>query len=275
MPRFLAIFALILLVACSKPKPPAVPLDTAYPVRGTVVLVQPERKTVRVAHEEIVGFMEAMTMEFDVRSADEIAALQPGDIIAGTLHVSETRTELSGIVKTGHTVPPKPFVQAGAPKPGAELPDATLMNDSGTAFRISGLRGKAIVLTFIYTRCPLPDFCPRMNNHFAVAVREFPSERCVWLSITIDPANDTPKVLAEYARQFDPRPAQWQFVTGEPIEIAKVAAFSGLQLRKAGAQLDHNLQTLVVDPEGKVTKVFTGNQWQPSEIVAELKRVLP
>lgn len=275
MPRFIAIVAFILLAACSKPKPPAAPAEKTYPVRGTVALVQPERKALRVAHEEIVGFMEAMTMEFDVATAAEIASLQPGDIITGTLHVSETRSELRGIVKTGHAEPPKPFVQAGAPKPGAGLPDATLLDDTGKSFRISGLRGKAVVLTFIYTRCPLPDYCPRMNNHFAAAIRDFPSERCAWLSITIDPANDTPQALTAYAKQFDPRPEQWKFVTGEPIEIAKVAAFSGLQLRKAGAQLDHNLQTLVVDPEGKVTKVFTGNQWQPGEIVAELKKILP
>lgn len=237
--------------------------------------MQPERKTVRVAHEEIAGFMEAMTMEFDVATPAEIAALQPGDVITGTLHVSETRSELRGIVKTGHAAPPKPFVQAGAPKPGAELPDSTLLDDTGKTFRISELRGKAIVLTFIYTRCPLPDYCPRMNSHFAAAIRDFPGERCAWLSITIDPANDTPQALTEYARQFDPRPPQWKFVTGEPVEIARVAAFSGLQLRKAGAQLDHNLQTLVVDPEGTVTKVFTGNQWLPGEIVAELKRIFP
>lgn len=235
---------------------------------------QPERKRLRLAHEEIVGFMEAMTMELDVVAASEIAALQPGDLITATLRVTDARTELTAITKVGHTAPPKEAAQLGVPQPGAEFPDAALIDDTGKPFRIADHRGKAIALTFIYTRCPLPDFCPRMNSHFAATMHELPDERCLWLSVTIDPTNDTPQLLAEFAKQFTARGERWKFATGPAEEVSRLATFAGLEIRAAGAQLDHNLRTLVIAPDGKVSKVFTGNQWQPSELAAEMKRVV-
>ena len=273
MPRLLSILVSLLLAACSRPAPKVTPVSQIYPVRGTVVSVAPEQKHLRLAHEDIPGFMEAMTMEFDVATSAEIAALLPGDIITGKLEVTETHTTLLAIQKVGHTAPPNPPVQAGAPAPGSLLPDATLLDDTGKLLRISDLRGKTLALTFIYTRCPLPDFCPRMNSHFATAARDLAGDNFRLLSLTIDPANDTPQILADYAKQFQPRPAQWRFLTGELPEVTRLATFAGLQIRKADAQLDHNLRTLIIAPDGTVAKTLSGNQWQPAELVAEMKRL--
>lgn len=228
----------------------------------------------RVAHDDIPGFMEKMTMEFEVSAGIDISAYEPGDMIAGKLLVTETHTKLSEIRKTGHGTLPKSPAQTGVPELGVQMPDALLTDDSGAPFRISDYRGKALAITFIYTRCPLPDYCPRMNSNFATTIRALADTRCQWLSVTIDPANDTPQLLADYAKQFSARDGRWKFATGSVEEVGKLAKFAGLEIRAAGAQIDHNLRTLVVGPDGKIAKVFTGNQWTPEELAVAMRRVL-
>ena len=242
---------------------------------GMVVGVNAAKDRLRVAHDDIPGFMEKMTMEFGVSAGTDISAFVPGDIIAGKLLVTETHTKLTEIRKTGHGTPPKAPAPSGVPEVGVEVPDVALTDDSGAAIRVSDYRGKALAITFIYTRCPLPDYCPRMNSNFATAIRDLADARCQWLSVTIDPANDTPQLLADYAKQFSARDGRWKFATGSVEEVSKLAKFAGLEIRAAaGAQIDHNLRTIVVAEDGKITKVFTGNQWKPEELVQEMKSAL-
>ncbi len=268
------ICALAILAACSRAPNPKQSPTQEYPVTGIVVrVVAPDK--LRVAHHAIPGFMEAMTMEFDIAKPSEIAALQPGDVIAGTLRVTETETKLADILKIGDGQPPAEPVQPGIPQPGTEIPDAALIDDQATPFQISAYRGKVLAVTFIYTRCPLPDYCPRMNGNFAASMRELADPRAAWLSITIDPANDTPQTLAQIAQQFTERGDRWRFATGTPAEVERLAQFAGLKIQAAGAQIDHNLRTLIIAPDGKIVKVFTGNQWKPSELTDAIKRALP
>ncbi len=275
--RFFCILLTILIFgACSRPPVPVAPVapaDSVYPVRGTVVSTDAARKSMRIAHEDIPGYMEAMTMEFRIATSSDAAEFKPGDVVTGTLKVSDSRSELAEVKKVGHSAAPVQPIIDGIPAVGSELPDAALIDDTGRAFRLSELRGKAVALTFIYTRCPLPDYCPRMNGNFAIAMAELPDERCAWLSITIDPANDSPRILAQSASQFQ-RTGRWKFATGSDVEITTLAKFSGLETRRDGLPLNHNLRTLVVAPDGKIAKVFTGNEWKPAELVAEMKRAL-
>ena len=263
-----------MLAACSRQARPVESGAQQYPVTGMVLGVNAAKDRLRVAHDEIPGFMEKMTMEFEVAPGTDLSAFAAGDIIAGKLVVSEKQTRLGEIRKTGQGMPPKIAAPRGIPEPGTALPNATLLGEDGAEIRLADYRGKVLAITFIYTRCPLPDYCPRMNSHFANTARDLADERCHWLSVTIDPANDTPQLLAEYGKQFPERKGRWKFATGTTEEVGKLAKFAGLEIRAAGAQLDHNLRTLVVGADGKLTKTFTGNQWTPAELAEEMRRAL-
>jgi protein SCO1 len=266
------LLAATILIACSRAPKAGTSGAKQYPVTGMVLGVNAAKDKLRVAHEEIPDFMEKMTMEFEV--TDDISALAPGDIIAAKLLVTETRTMLGEIRKTGRGTVPKTPAQTGVPAIGAELPDATLTTEDGTPIRLADYRGKVLAITFIYTRCPLPDYCPRMNSNFATAMRDLRDERCHWLSVTIDPANDTLQLLAEYTKQFPARNGRWKFATGSVEEVGKLAKFAGMEIRAAGAQLDHNLRTVVIGADGKTTKVLTGNEWKPEQLAQEMKSAL-
>jgi protein SCO1/2 len=155
------------------------------------------------------------------------------------------------------------------------LPDLALVAESGHAFRLGdALRGKTTALTFLFTRCPLPDYCPRLASHFAAVQRELAARApdAAWqlLSVTIDPAYDTPERLAAYAAQHGADATRWTFATGEVAALSELAACFGLTVSGEGAALSHNLRTAIVDADGRVQKVFPGNAWSPAELAAAL-----
>ena len=242
-----------------------------YEVRGVLQRADAGRGVAIVAHEEIPGYMEAMTMEFVAAQPSELAALEPGDVLTFRLTVGEAASRIEQVRNVGHTTPPAPPAAAGIPATGAPLPDVTLVNDAGRAFRLAEHRGAVLAITFIFTRCPLPDFCPRMNAHFATARAQLAVEKYRFFSVTIDPAHDTRERLAEFARPIRGESSHWEFATGELAEIHRLMAFAGLETRGEGAGLSHSLRTLVVDADGKIARVFVGNDWQPAELVAAMK----
>jgi protein SCO1 len=273
--HFLA--AAMLLAGCDQKAPPAATKLTpvTYDVRGVLHRVEAARGAAIIAHEEIPGYMEAMTMEFTAAAPPELDGLEPGDVVTFRLTVTENDSRIEKVKKVGRTTPPVPPVQSGMPLAGTPLPDVELLDDAGRTFRLADRKGTPLAITFIFTRCPLPDFCPRMNAHFAATLRDLASGSCHFLSVTIDPAHDTPARLAEYARKFRHDSDRWTFAGGEAAEIRKLAAFAGLETKGEGVAITHNLRTLVVDAGGRVTRVFAGNDWQPSELAAELKRAAP
>ena len=242
---------------------------------GVVQKVDAGRKKMVIAHEAIAGFMEAMTMEFDVADGETTAAFTPGDTIAFRLSVTDERSWIDQLRKTGHTdVAPL----SGSLPPGAPLPDCALVDQRGEAFRLGDFKGRALAFTFIFTRCPLPDFCPLMNRNLAAVQRDLSADpsRANWhlLSISIDPAYDTPMRLAEYARLYLGEAGQWTFATGEPTEIHKFGEAFGLTVARNGQQIDHTLRTVVVDAAGRVRKIFVGNGWQSGELLDEMRRAM-
>jgi len=158
---------------------------------------------------------------------------------------------------------------------GQMLPPYPLTNQLGQAFGLTDFKGEVLAFTFIYTRCPLPNFCPRMTSHFLEAQRLLRNEPAApkrWrlLTISFDPEHDTPAVLKAYAAQQGGDPERWLFATGAREELDALTEQFGLSYGRLGDTFDHNLRTVVVDPEGKIKRILIGNEWQPADLVAEI-----
>jgi protein SCO1/2 len=269
--------AAIAASACSR-TPPA----REYQLQGQILDIKPETSEVLVKHGDIKGFMPAMTMPYKVQDSKMLADKQPGDLITATLVVAETEAHLSKIDKTGHA----PVDTSGGPeitdtqilKPGEAVPATTLVDENNTARPLTSYKGHRVALTFMYTRCPQPDFCPLMDRNFVAIQNEIgktPGLGDVRLvSVSFDPANDTPAVLKTHAKDLKADPAVWHFVTASPDDIKGFSAAFGVTAvpsDESPAVLTHNLSTAVIDADGKLVKIRPGNMWTPADLIADLK----
>jgi protein SCO1/2 len=257
---------------------------SVYQVKGTVREVKAESKSVTIAHEEIPGYMEAMTMDFSVTNAAELANLRSGDVITFRMTVTADDGWIDQIRKTGATnaiaLPPEAFRRARYVEPvavGDPMPDYTFTNELGKVVRLSDFKGQAYALNFIFTRCPFPTFCPRQSKGFNEAqekLKSMPGGPTNWhfLSITIDPAYDTPARLKGYAATYHADPARWSFLTGDLEEITAIGEQVGLQFwrEKPDALPNHNVRTLVVDATGRIQWVTVQNEWETDVLVEQM-----
>jgi len=236
---------------------------------------------VTIAHEAIPGYMEAMTMPFTLDEEWVFDVLTSGSTIQATLVVDGGRSwiESPTVTQAGDASVSEADRPGVEPEPGTELPDFTLIDQDGEKIRLSQFRGQPVVLTFIYTRCPLPDYCPLMTKNFGeigqglLKAGGARAKNARLLSVTIDPAYDTPPVLKDYGKRFLPAGTtfrQWSYATGTDEEIRKITSFFGLSYWQENGQIIHGLRTIVVSPEGKVVRIFRGNDWRPEEVVALL-----
>ena len=250
-----------------------------YELTGQILAVRPERREVVIKHQDIKGFMPGMTMPFTVKDTSLLTGKQPGDLVTATLVVGQTEAHLSALTTTSHAAleAPPPAPVADVLSTGQAVADAALIDQDGKARPFSSFRKHRLALTFIYTRCPLPDFCPLMDRHFAsiqktIAERaEFSDVRLV--TVTLDPAFDRPAILKAYSRRRGADPAVWSFLTGEPAEVSRFATQFGLYVEhnpENPIDITHNLRTAVIDPQGRLVSVRSGNDWTPAELVAEL-----
>ena len=270
--------ALALLSACA-PRPEG----RRHELKGQVLAVSPERQEVVIRHEEIPGFMPAMTMPFSVKDKALLEGRAPGDIVLGTLVVTDTNAWLEGLTKTGFlalSAPPAP-VEPGGLRPNDLVPDAALVDQDGKARRFSDWRGHAIALTFVFTRCPLPDFCPALDRSFARLQEQVKADSALaakvrLLTVSFDPEHDTPAVLEKHASRLGADPALWVYLTGETAAVDAFGRHFGLSVEREGGEagLTHNLRTAVIDPLGRLARVWRGSDWAPDEVAAELRRVL-
>jgi protein SCO1/2 len=271
----LFLVALLCAAGCARP-----PQAREYELQGQILAIQPDRNEVTIRHDDIEGFMPGMTMPFKVREAELLAGKQPGDLVRATLVVGEVDAHLSTLTTTGHAALETPPAVSDAPRilaPGDAVADALLVREDGTPLPFSSLRGHRVAVTFIYTRCPLPEFCPLMDRHFA-AVQKTLSERpsladVRLLTVTFDPEFDTPAILAAHARRRGANAAVWHFATGEPEEVSRFASQFGVYVERnpqSAADITHNLITVVVDPDGRLVTRHTGNDWTPAQLVADL-----
>lgn len=290
--RALLIVALLSLAAasfsCRTQGDGASPNAKRYDLKGKVVAVDKAEKRVTVEHDEIDGYMGAMTMPFAVRKNDYWALdiLKPGDKMTATLVVDNGLSWIENIVITEESATGASET-AGAPqeaKPGDVVPDFSLINQDGKQIHLAQYRGRALLLTFIYTRCPLPDYCPLMSNNFAAIEKELKKNQALYdrthlLSISFDTEYDTPKVLKSYGGAYTENYTNetfqhWEFATGTSEEIRRIAGFFGLRYYNESNQIVHGLRTVIITPDGKVYKVYNQNDWKPEEVLRDLQATL-
>jgi protein SCO1 len=270
---------LILLVSCSKK-----PAGKRYELNGDVMAVDSAAHQITVAHEDIPGLMGSMTMPFLVASKDDwvFGKIEPGDKIHATLVLSD-HAQLEDINFTRQAPDTSDGTsQVRLPKPGDQVPDFALVNQMGKKVHLAQFHGKPVLLTFIYTRCPLPDFCPLMSSNFSQILKDLHQQPEVFskaqlLSISIDPEHDTPAVLKAYGERYvdniDPSFQHWTFATGTTDQVRQAANYFGLAYNGKTGQIVHNLSTVLVGADGKVVKVYVGNQWKPEEVAAEYAKL--
>ena len=274
MCRIAMVFTIILSVsACSR--------DKRYQFEGQVLAVDPARQEITVKHGDIGGFMPGMTMPFKVRDGRSLQGRKPGELIKATLVVTNSTGRLEDIVNIGEAPLTADAAHgvAGAPlEPGASVADAAFVDQSGRERRLSDWRGKTLAVTFVYTRCPLPDFCPLMDRNFAAIQQSLVSDqspgRIHLLSISFDPAFDSPKVLAAHAKKAGARPDAWTWLTGEKDSVDAFAAQFGVSIIRDDRpmqEIAHNLRTIVIDRSGRVVKIYNGNDWKVEELLATLR----
>ena len=258
--------------------------EKRYELKGKVVIVEPEKHLVTISHGDIKGYMPGMTMAFTVPNDSDFQMLSPNAEVTATLVVDGSHSWLENlfvVVKqdSGSAAVPPAAMQA---KEGDEVPDYVLVNQNAKEIRIRDYRGKALLLTFIYTRCPLPEFCTLMSDNFAEIDRKLGEDPQLYakthlLSISIDPAYDKPEVLRSYGAAHTERYenetfAHWEFAAGTEAQVKDIAQYFGLRYFPENDQIIHSLRTVIIAPDGKVVKVYNGNQWQPEEVIAELKK---
>jgi protein SCO1/2 len=279
---------LLLLAAGLAPACRRDPLPEAagrrYPIKGQVVEVDPAGRRVTLAHEEIPGFMPAMTMPFVVLEREQalLESMAAGDTVTAELVVADSRYWLESVVVAKAGVPlvgASPPAPAREPEPGDPVPDVALVDQDGRALRLSDYRGRALALTFVFTRCPMPEFCPFLMHGFARAHERLVADaalagRTALLTVSFDVEHDTPPVLRAYGRPFqktDPPFSHWWLATGPLEEIRRLAEALGLVFREEDRSFTHNLRTAVIGPDGKLRRLFRGNEWEPAALVDELR----
>jgi protein SCO1/2 len=249
-----------------------------------VLAVDPARREITIKHEDIRGFMPGMTMPFKVQEGTRLDGWTPGDLVDATLVVAEREAYLSSLRHTGHaplTEAPPVRPAMDLLNPGDTIPDVSLVDEHGQRHRVSEWRGTALAITFIYTRCPLPDFCPVMDRRFVEVQRQLSGDQTLstkvhLLSISFDPAFDTQDVLAAHAKTLGADPAMWNFLTGEAADVERFALRFGVSvIREGGAtEIVHNLRTAIVDGNGRLVRILSGTDWQAQELIAELRTAI-
>ena len=281
------LFASVLLISsCHRSKPQ---LITKYAFTGRIVSVDMGSRTANIDGDMIQGYMEAMVMAYRVKPDSVLGQLNPGDSISADLMVvqHDPRDEtvvpdywLENVKIIGHA-PQPPAAGPNAmhmPTPGEDVPDFTFTNQDGKRVSLSQYRGKVLLVTFIYTRCPFPDFCPRMSHNFAEIYKQLDSNpslaKTQLLSVSFDPQYDTPKVLRDYgfsmAQTHDASLfRRWQFAAPKADELPKIADFFALTVKPDGGTITHNLSTAVIGPDGKIVRWYHGGDWQVSDLIKD------
>jgi protein SCO1/2 len=283
--RIAALLYLTFAIGCDRSQTADAPARS-YQVRGIVRGFAPDRSTVSIQHEDIPGFMPSMIMPFSAKDQKEIADLKLGDGISFRMIVTEKDLLLDQVKKIQasevHVAQPGPTVASAARtaerlKEGEIVPFFTLTNQDGHRLTSENFRGHPYIVTFVFTRCPVPNFCPRMSHNFSDLQEAIKSDLNLTgarlLSITLDPAFDTPAILKQYGEHLQADFALWSFATGEPAQITALTQLFGVYVQPEGGTISHGLATALVGAEGSVIKIWRGNAWQPSEVIDELRKV--
>lgn len=283
----LAAFATLLLASCSEERAGSKSPDVAtqsYAVKGVVRELKPDGRTVTIRHEEIPGYMEAMTMPFHVRETNELHGIAAGDVVSFRLNVSDDASWIDQVKRTGNSSAsevPKPAAAASSVstnQPGAfgweNIPEFALTNEFGHPVRLRDLKGRAVAMTFFFTRCPLPEYCPRLSKNFQGVQAKFKAmsggpTNFILLSVSFDP-RDTPEVLRAYGRAYGYDSNHWSFITGRPEHIQELASGFGVNAKLEGGTYDHGFSTAIFDATGKLQNMWPIGGDLTDQIVGDL-----
>jgi protein SCO1/2 len=265
----------------------ASPSFKIYKLRGKVVSTNAGTGEVTLDHEAIPGFMDAMTMPYKLKDASIVSELHPGDVLTADLLVSQNADAdvlLDHIVVVAQGRPDyKPAIVYHVPAPGDAVPDFAFRNQDGRAIHLDQFRGKELLITFIYTRCPLPNFCPRVTHNFAVIEKKLAVDPALYtrthlLSVSFDPEHDTPERLRAYGAEYigsDAKSAfaHWDFAVPQKPVLIEMAKYFDLGMT-AGPDdsITHTLSTTLIGRDGKVVRFYPGNEWTPEEVIADVKQ---
>jgi len=275
---FLTLAFALATCACSR-----IPvLAHRYKVRGVITGIRAGESTVTIQHEAVTHYMPAMTMPFTLRQTNQLAGLGIGDPVTFQLHVTRSDSWIDHLRKAGPKVDVPPtagmFRQVREVEPlqkGDALPEYHFTDQFGRPLSTSRFKGQALAIEFLFTRCPLPNFCPFLAANFQetqtklLADKHAPSN---WhlLTLSFDPEFDSPGVLRRYAQNHGCKPEHWSFATGDLMDITALGDQFGLVFAHGEGGISHNLRAVVVDASGRVARIFTGNQWTSDELAAEL-----
>ncbi len=264
------------------------PSSQMFVVKGVIKELEPDGKTAIIRHEAISNYMPAMTMPFEVNDTHLLRGLQPGDEVQFHLVVTPAAGWIDSLYRLNSSSSPKTAEDKKTAPPGFHairalppleegdlLPDYHLTNELGQPVSLGQFKGRVLALTFFFTSCPYPDFCPRMTANFAQAAQALETmtnapAHCRLLSISFDPANDTPAILKEYAQSCHYDPARWSFLTGSLADITGLADRCGEHFQITGETISHDFRTVVVDPSGRVRKIIPGNSWTSDDLIREI-----
>ncbi len=288
MPRyFLAgICTVALVVGCSRQSN-----GREYTLQGQVTVVAENHQQATIAHEAVKGFLPAMTIPYNIRDPKQLQGIAPGDLINATLVVLTNDAYLTNVKKVGNAPLPKAPADTPAPpassgfellKPGEDVPNAAFVDQEGRKRAFAAFKGSPLLVTFIYTKCPMPTFCPLMDQHFASIQKKLKDDPGLrghvrLVTVSFDPLTDTPPVLKEHARKLGADTKTWTFLTGERDEIDRFAMRFGVSVARATddpLNITHNLRTAIVDARGKLVKIYIGNEWTPEQALADLAPVV-
>jgi protein SCO1/2 len=256
-----------------------------YDTRGVVRGFSPDRSTIEIQHENIPDFMPSMTMPFVTRDPKQIADLRTGDAISFRMavakkdfwieNVKKIRREDVNVAEPKRTSPVSADRDARLTE-GDKMPPFTLTNQNGERISLDTFHGNSLVLTFVFTRCPVPNFCPRMSNNFGELQETIKSStgtlaNARLLSVTLDPAYDTPKILSDYAAFHHADSKIWSFATGDEKEIDSLTRAFSVYRQNEGGTISHGLATALINKEGRIDKIWRGNAWTPAEIIKEIQ----
>lgn len=289
----LFILFLFLFTSCQKAPVATASADAKrFTFHGKVVSVDKAAKKAKIDHENIPGYMDAMTMDFPIREDWVWDELKPGSDIRAELVVDNAKGEFwlenIAISAAPNADQPVPVINESFAQIGKDAPDFLLTNQDGKRISLNDFRGKALAITFIYRECPLPDYCIKMSKNFSDLANQLKTDsdskdKIQLLSISFDPARDTPDKLKQYGIGYlgnDPKAdfTIWQLAVGSDKEVRKLADFYGLRYevdQNDKTQINHSLRTIVISPDGKVAKIYAGNEWTSADLLRELKATLP
>jgi protein SCO1/2 len=251
-----------------------------YKLTGRVVSVDSGNQSVVVDGDDIPGFMSAMTMAYKVKNQADLNKLAAGDRLSADIVGGNDQYWLENVSVLQHGAMPaaKPSATLRIPESGDAVPNFALVNQNGKPISLSQYRGKALILTFIYTRCPFPDFCPRVSGEFAEMDHKLAGNSELYrqthlLSISFDPVEDTPKALRDYGSTYlGSKPGRfdhWEFAVPPAAELPRIAAYFALAYSNQGGTLTHSLSTAVIGPDGRIFRWYHGNDWTSSDLIKD------